>query len=126
MPKQLDRLDRQWSQLDPQSRATKLNRIDQQVTELLLHAEKDCRKLRTGEVDFSPEVSTAADKWYLWRVALKVALGKYSLLPELKCICSKLRVSLPSLNNVPFIKSNVEQCKAAHIKLKGEHVFHGK
>ena len=65
VPKQLDRLERQWYQLDAPSRATKLNRIDQQVTELLLHAEKDCRKLRTGKVDFSPEVSNAADKWYL-------------------------------------------------------------
>ena len=65
VPKQLDRLERQWCQLDAPSRATKLNRIDQQVTELLLHAEKECRKLRMGEVDFSPEVSNAADKWYL-------------------------------------------------------------
>ena len=38
----------------------KLDMIDEQVTSLLLHAEKEYRKLRIGEVDFSLEVSKAA------------------------------------------------------------------
>ena len=35
--------------------------LDKQIINLLLHAEK-CRKLRTGEVEHSPEVSEASEK----------------------------------------------------------------
>ena len=40
----------------------KLNMIDEQVTDTLLHAEKHCRKLRIGEVEYSPEVSEAVER----------------------------------------------------------------
>ena len=65
VPQQLDRLESYWKQLDTTVRAKRLDCIDRQVTELLLHAEKVCRKLRMGEVDFSPEVSKAADTWHM-------------------------------------------------------------
>ena len=112
--------------MDSIGRANRLDCIDRQVTELLLHAEKVCRKLRMGEVDFSPEVSRAADEWYMWRVAIKVAVGKYSLLPELKRICRKTGVSLPNLTNVPFLRSYVDQHRAVCVKLKRAHVLHRK
>ena len=37
--------------------------IDKQVTSLLLHAEKEFRKLRIEEVDFSLKVSKVAEIW---------------------------------------------------------------
>ena len=42
-------------------RRVKLDIIDEQVTDLLLCAEKECRKIRTGEVDFSPEASRVVE-----------------------------------------------------------------
>ena len=41
-------------------RTVKIDILDHQVIELLLNAEKDCRKIRTGEVEFLPEISKAA------------------------------------------------------------------
>ena len=107
-------------------RASNLDFIDQQVTELLLHAEKRCRRLRTGEVDFSPEVSRAADLWYLWRTALRVAKGKFSLLPGLKRLCRKIGVEMPSLSNIPLLKHNVDRFKSEYLMLKGAHMHHRK
>ena len=37
-----------------------LDMINEKVTSLLLYAEKECRKLRIGEIDFSSEASKAA------------------------------------------------------------------
>ena len=43
--------------------------LDEKATDILLHAEMKCRKLRTGEVDYLPEVIKAAENgmhgdWY--------------------------------------------------------------
>ena len=38
--------------------------LDEKVVEILLHAEKKHRKLRTGEVDYLPDASNAAEKWH--------------------------------------------------------------
>ena len=43
----------------------KLNMLDEQITDALSHAEKKCRKLRTEEVDFLPEVSETLEKQYV-------------------------------------------------------------
>ena len=37
--------------------------IDEQVAGIILYAEKKHRKLRIGEVEFSLEVSKAAETW---------------------------------------------------------------
>jgi hypothetical protein len=42
-------------------RRVKLDIIDKQVTDLLLHAEKECRKIIIEKVDFSLEVSKALE-----------------------------------------------------------------
>ena len=47
----------------------RLNILDEQVTDILLHAEKQYRKLRIEEVEYSPEVSAVAERWYTWRIA---------------------------------------------------------
>ena len=61
----MDNLETEWNQGDNLSRAAKLDNIHAQVIGLLLYAKKIYRKLRIGEVDFSPEVSKAVGIWYL-------------------------------------------------------------
>jgi len=46
-------LKEDWDNLSICEREQSLNKIDQQSTELLLHAEKKCYKLRIGVVEFS-------------------------------------------------------------------------
>ena len=59
--KKLDKIEEDWENRDELSRAKKLDNIDIQVTSLLLHTEKRYRKLRIGEVNFSPKVSKIAE-----------------------------------------------------------------
>ena len=63
--------------------------IDEQITDSLMHAEKKCRKLRTGEVDCLPEVSKASEVWCTWRLELKVAEGKKHKQKELLRLMKK-------------------------------------
>ena len=51
--------------------------IDEQVTDTFLHTKKYCRKLRTDEVEYSPEVSKVAERWHVWRIVLKVSKGNF-------------------------------------------------
>ena len=63
--------------------------IDKQVTDTLLHAEKYCRKLRTGDVEYLPEVNEVAERWYAWRIALKVSKGNFRYKKELMHLVTK-------------------------------------
>jgi hypothetical protein len=42
----------------------------------MLHAEKKCRKLAMGNVDFSSEVDLAKKRWWLWQQVVKKPEGK--------------------------------------------------
>ena len=59
--KKLGKLEDNWDSLKELRRVVKLGIIDEQVTGLFLHAKKECRKLRTGEVNFSLEVSKVVE-----------------------------------------------------------------
>ena len=61
----LDRLQRLQEEVDGDfgetSRNT-LNRLDQEITEMMLGTEKNCRKLYRGAYEFSPEVKSWIEK----------------------------------------------------------------
>ena len=69
------------------------------MTKLLLHADKECRKLQTGEVSFSPEVSVAAETWRMWKMALEVEEGNIRCKRELVRFSLKLNVEVGDLKN---------------------------
>ena len=71
----LEQLEALLESIDIDSWCVKLNMIDEKVTEILLCAEKKCRKLQTGEVEYSSEVSETAEKWHAWRMALRISQG---------------------------------------------------
>ena len=56
-------------------RETRLNRIDELVTELLNNAERNYCKFVTGEVDFFPETNTSRKTWHLWKLLLRHKLS---------------------------------------------------
>jgi hypothetical protein len=43
----------------------------------MLSAEKKCRKLAMGNVDFSPKVDLAKKRWWLWQQVVKKWEGKH-------------------------------------------------
>ena len=58
-----------------ESQQVEYEKIDQFVTECCLTAEKKCRKMRAGQVPFSPLVDTAAKTIYLWNLVLNKMRG---------------------------------------------------
>ena len=44
---------------------------------MLLHAEKECRKLRMVDVELFTEISVASETWHVWKIALEVAEEKF-------------------------------------------------
>ena len=61
----MDRLQRLQEEADGEFRETSrktLNRLDQEITEMMLGTEKKCRKLYRGAYEFSPEVKTWIEK----------------------------------------------------------------
>ena len=67
---------------------------------LLLSTEKDCRKIRTGKVEFLPETSKAAECWYVWRKVLKVTMGGSKFKRDLVFIPKKVCVDYEYLKNI--------------------------
>jgi hypothetical protein len=53
----------------------KLETLDKQCTEGMRYAERTCRKLRMGELDFSPALNIAKERVLLWRLIIKKKLG---------------------------------------------------
>ena len=62
----LSKLIDDWPVLPSVDRDTIMNKIDDQLYQIFTKAEKQCRKLRTGEVDYSPELSDLGLKWHFW------------------------------------------------------------
>ena len=48
-----------WNQLSRLEREEALNKVDNEITELLINAKKECRYLCTGAISFSPKLSRA-------------------------------------------------------------------
>lgn len=86
---QLDHLEAFFSSIDRDRWCARLNMLDEQITGILLHAKKKCRKLQTREVEFSPEVSEASELWHAWRIVLKVSQGDRTKTNELHCLANK-------------------------------------
>ena len=57
------------------SQQDEYEKIDKYITECCLVAEKRCRKIRAGNVPFSPLVDTAAKTIYLWSLILSKMRG---------------------------------------------------
>ena len=110
--------------MDADCWCAKLNLIDEQVTDILLHAEKKCRKLRTGEVEYSPEVSEATEKWYAWKLTLKTAQGMRTNTRELQRLATKWNIDMNHWENVWSLKMNVERSGRECLELKAQHEIH--
>jgi len=63
----LESIEAEGENLSSEERQRKLNHIDKMATELLLSAERKCRNLRTGAVQFNPDLSKLGLTWRFWR-----------------------------------------------------------
>ena len=67
-------------------------RIDFYITECRLAAEKRCRKVRAGNVPFSPLVDKAAKTIYLWNLLLSKRRGTKISASLIRRISSKCEI----------------------------------
>lgn len=69
-------------------------RIDRLMTESCLSAEKKCRKVRHGNVPFSPLVDTAAKNIYLWSLLLSKLRGTKVSSSLIKRLAKKCEITI--------------------------------
>ena len=62
IPQSVSDLEKDFRTIGNDRWTVRLNMLDKQVIEILLHAEKKCKKLRIGEVEYSPEISDTVEK----------------------------------------------------------------
>ena len=72
-----------------------VDKIDRIKTEAMIHAEKKSRKLRMGEVDFSPKVNEARRTMELWRMVMQRRQGKERNSAWIKRRAYSLRIVCP-------------------------------
>ena len=73
-----------------------------------------------GEVDYSPEVSKAAERQYTWRIALKVSNGESMRRRELTRLANKWNMDISDLNNKQSIKMNIERSRREYLNLRAQ------
>ena len=118
IPEKLKELEDSFEHMDKDRWNIRLNMIDEQIIDSLTHAKKKCRKLRTGEVDHSPEVSKASEARHTWRLALKVAEGKKHKQKELSRLMKKWGIETVDINNKWSIKMNIERSRREYLNIK--------
>ena len=107
-----------------------LNAIDKVVTEGMIHAEKKCRKIRAGEVPFSPKLAEVGTKIKLWKLIERHHKGdnintKYIRRIEKKCgIKGGLSMSLEEvcINKIK-VEAKYKKMKKMAYRLRNEFLY---
>ena len=118
IPEKLKELEDSFEHMDKDRWNMRLNMIDEQITDSLIYAEKKCKKLRTGEVGHSSEVSKASEVWCTWRLALKVAEGQMHKQKELMRLIKKWGIENVDIDNKWSIKMNIERSRREYLNIK--------
>ena len=116
--KKLDNIKRNQHIIDNDMRVVKIDLLDEQVIDILLNAKKKYRKLRTGEVDYLPEISRVAEIQYMQRVALKVAKGQSYYKREAISLSKRMSIDLGDLSNIDEIQLKVVESKRVYLQLR--------
>ena len=80
-----------------------INKVDNEATKLLLCAERGCRKLRTGAVDYSLILSKLGLRWRFWRKVTHYYQKRFFDLEYLRKVASYLQID-------SFLSVPVAQC----------------
>jgi hypothetical protein len=75
-----------------QEQQAQFKSIDHMKTEGMIHAEKKCRSLCMGEVDFSPDVNIAKGQHYVWQMIVCKWRGKHMSLKKICCVAKAVGI----------------------------------
>ena len=116
----LNKLINESSPSNPELSAAILNQLDDQLHQIFTSAEKQCRKIRYGQVNFSPELSKLGLTWQFWRKALHYRQGRFKGRNFL--ISTAKRLQIPSFNLSPAeILHHLRSAKRDYLTLKRSH-----
>lgn len=73
----------------------KLDAIDKEKTEILRHAERKCRQLCMGDIDFSPELERCRKLCKLWQMVWKRKSGRKVSASSIRAIARTLKIRTP-------------------------------
>ena len=109
-----------WDTLSSAEREQFLNKIDDQLFQIFTAVEKQCRKLRTGQIDFSPELANLGLRWQFWRKVLHYRQRRFKDRNFLYQTAKKLNISSFSLPT-DVVLSNLRDAKQNYLRLKCHH-----
>ena len=96
-------------------------RIDQLRIKCMLKAESKCRRLKTGNIDFSPVVQHQRDLYRFWSLILKRKQGKKIDTKYLSRWEKKLHLQHTFSTSISNIKLNIASAKSQYMHLKKHH-----
>ena len=89
----------------------KLDTIDKTVSQLMICSEKQCRKLKSGRIPFSPEASLWIKRTLCYRSILRYWAGKIKNKGNLLRQARRCRISAPLTLPIQVLKDRLHECK---------------
>ena len=89
----------------------KLDAIDTTVSQLMHHAERQCRKLKSGRIPFSPEASLWIKRTLCYRALLRYWAGKIKNRGNLVRQARRCQIKDPLTLSVHTIRDRLQECK---------------
>jgi hypothetical protein len=88
-----------------------LDAIDRQCTQIMLHAEKKCRKLKSGRIPFSPEASLWIKRTLCYRSLLRYWAGKIRNKGNLNRQAKRCKIAHPFDLSLQTLADRLAECK---------------
>jgi len=98
--------------------AAELNKIDRLRRDGMLHAEKKCRKLHMGNVEFSDEVNKRGKIMSLWKLVIRLKEGRIISRSKIKRMAKSCGITRPLSTSIEEAKTNYSKAKKGYIKCK--------
>lgn len=108
--------------LSPEKLKEILDRIDKMSRELMVNAEKKCRKLKNGKIPYSPEAAIWIKRLQVYRQLLRYWAGKVKNRGNLKRSARCCNIENAFLLTLEEIETRMEECKekCKHFEIYGQ------
>ena len=111
---QYERIQEQYgnNEISNDEYSIKLNKLDRSITNSIRFAEKKCRKLRAGQVPYSPEIHEAGCIINVWNNIIRKKKGCNISTSYIKRISKKVDISI-NVNDISLEECEIERKIAA-------------
>jgi hypothetical protein len=108
--------------VSPEVRKEKIDKIDEIGKDCMLHAEKKCRKIRSGTIPFSPEASLWIKRCQFYRSLLRFWAGRKKNRGNLKRAARRCKIANPFSLTPEEVSMRLRECKnrLKHFKIHGQ------